>query len=155
MKECRNVRGTKMSIELGRVDVLGADAIGQPGQRRFCLFARSWRGSALMWMEKEQLNRLSLTLDRVLAQLTEGQVLRTEAQAGIRPAPTSLPADFPRTPEYDFRQSQLSLAYDQSEAMFSCTVTPAEEIMESGEETQALRHVQEALSFLFTHKWSQ
>ena len=39
-----------MSIELGRVDVLGADAIGQPGQRRFCLFARSWRGSALMWM---------------------------------------------------------------------------------------------------------
>jgi uncharacterized repeat protein (TIGR03847 family) len=144
-----------MSIELGSVELLGADAIGQPGQRRFCLFARSWRGSALMWMEKEQLNRLSLTLDRVLAQLTEGQVLRTEAQVGIRPAPTSLPADFPRTPEYDFRQSQLSLAYDQSEAMFSCTVTPVEVIMELGEEPQALPHDEEAVSFLFTHKQAQ
>src|SRR5256885_4234632 len=90
-----HLKEERMSIELGSVELLGADAIGQPGQRRFCLFARSWHGSALMWMEKEQLNRLSLTLDRVLAQLTEGQVLRTEAQAGIRPAPTSLPADFP------------------------------------------------------------
>jgi uncharacterized repeat protein (TIGR03847 family) len=144
-----------MSIELGSVELLGADAIGQPGQRRFCLFARSWRGSALMWMEKEQLNRLSLTLDRVLAQLTEGQVLRTEAQAGIRPAPTSLPVDFPRTPEYDFRQSQLSLAYDQSEAIFSCTVTPVEVIMELGEEPHALPHDEEAVSFLFTHKQAQ
>src|SRR5213080_4888176 len=80
--ESRNGRGKKMNIELGRVDVLGADAVGQPGQRRFCLFARSWSGSAVMWMEKEQLNRLSLTLDQAMAQLSEGQVLRTEAQAG-------------------------------------------------------------------------
>src|SRR5258706_966071 len=109
-----------MSIELGSVELLGADAIGQPGQRRFCLFCTQWRGSALMWMEKEQLNRLSLTLDRVLAQLTEGQVLRTEAQAGIRPAPTGLPSDFPPTPEYDFRQSQLKLAYCPSEANVPC-----------------------------------
>ena len=87
-----------MSIELGHVELLGADTIGQPGQRRFYLFARSWRGTTLMWMEKEQLNRLSLTLDRALAQLTEGQVLRTEAQAGSQPTPKGIPADFPRTP---------------------------------------------------------
>src|SRR5260370_16735757 len=102
-----------MSIELGSVELLGADAIGQPGQRRFCLFARSWRDTALMWMEKEQLNRLSLTLDLVLAQLAEGQVLRTEPQAGIRPPPTHLPPDFPPSPDYDFLQSQLILPYLQ------------------------------------------
>ncbi|MFL5629260.1 MAG: DUF3090 family protein [Ktedonobacteraceae bacterium] len=144
-----------MSIELGAVELLGAAALGQPGQRRFCLFANSWQGSALMWMEKEQLNRLSLTLDRVLAQLTEGQVLRTEAQAGSQPAPAGLPDDFPRTPEYDFRQSQLSLSYDQSEALFACTVTPVEIIMELGEEPQALPHDEESVSFLFTHKQAQ
>jgi uncharacterized repeat protein (TIGR03847 family) len=146
---------TKMSIELGSVELLGADALGQPGQRRFCLFASSWRGSALMWMEKEQLNRLSLTLDRVLAQLTEGQVLRTEAQAGSRVAPARLPDDFPRAPEYDFRQSQLSLAYDQSEALFACTVTPVEVILDREDEPQAVPHDEESISFLFTHKQAQ
>jgi uncharacterized repeat protein (TIGR03847 family) len=146
---------TKMSIELGSVELLGADAVGQPGQRRFCLFASSRRGSALMWMEKEQLNRLSITLDRVLAQLTEGQVLRTEAQAGIRVAPTHLPVDFPRAPEFDFRQSQMSLAYDQGEALFACTVTPIEVILDRADEPQALPRDEEAVSFLFTHKQAQ
>src|SRR5207253_8755446 len=95
---------------------------GQPGQRRFYLFARSWRGTTLMWMEKEQLNRLSLTLDRALAQLTEGQVLRTEAQAGRQPTPKWIPADFPRTPEYDFRESHMTLTYNEHDATFTCTV---------------------------------
>ena len=48
-----------MSKELGTAELLGADAVGQPGQRRFCLFVRGRHGTALMWMEKDQLNRLS------------------------------------------------------------------------------------------------
>jgi Protein of unknown function (DUF3090) len=92
-----------MSTDLGPVEVLGAEAIGQPGQRRFRLFARSKRGSAIMWMEKEQLNELSLRVDRYLAQLTQGQVLRTEAQAGGLQASTmNMPADFPASPDQDF-----------------------------------------------------
>src|SRR5579859_512849 len=144
-----------MSIELGSVELLGADAIGQPGQRRFYLFARSRRGSALMWMEKEQLNRLSLTLDRALAQLTEGQVLRTEAQAGSRSAVPGIPDDFPRTPEYDFRESQMGLTYDERDDMFTLVVTPVELIMDQGQEPLALVHEEEAVSFLFTHKQAQ
>ncbi|GAC1385566.1 MAG: hypothetical protein NVSMB33_14730 [Ktedonobacteraceae bacterium] len=145
-----------MSIELGHVEVLGADAVGQAGQRRFCLFTRSRSGSALMWMEKEQLNRLSLTLDQALAQLTEGQVLRTEAQAGSRPAPTSLPANFPRTPEYDFRAAQMGLTYDERNRMFAFTVAPVEILMDKEqEEPQALVHEEDAVSFLFTQKQAQ
>lgn len=145
-----------MSINLGAVEILGADALGQPGQRRFCIFVRGRRGTALMWMEKEQLNRLSLTLDKVLAQLTEGQVLRTEAQAGGRPAPTGLPADFPRTPEYDFRTSQMSLTYNESDTLFTFTIAPVEIFLEAGqEEPQALIHEEDAISFLFTHKQAQ
>ena len=144
-----------MSIELGHVELLGADTIGQPGQRRFYLFARSWRGTTLMWMEKEQLNRLSLTLDRALAQLTEGQVLRTEAQAGSQPTPKGIPADFPRTPEYDFRESHMTLTYDQRDAMFTFTVAPVEIVMDQEREPLALVHEEEAVSFLFTHKQAQ
>lgn len=145
-----------MSIDLGHVDVLGVDASGQPGQRRFCLFARSRRGSALMWMEKEQLNRLSLTLDQALAQLSEGQVLRTEAQVGSRPAPTGIPTTFPRSPEYDFRTAQMGLAYDERDEMFAFTVAPVEILMEQGqEEPQVLVHEEEAISLLFTQKQAQ
>jgi uncharacterized repeat protein (TIGR03847 family) len=144
-----------MSIELGHVELLGADTIGQPGQRRFYLFASSWRGSTLMWMEKEQLNRLSLTLDRALAQLTEGQVLRTEAQAGSQPARKGIPADFPRTPEYDFRESHMTLTYDERDAMFTFTIAPLEVVMDQGQEPLALVREEEAVSFLFTHNQAQ
>jgi uncharacterized repeat protein (TIGR03847 family) len=148
-----------MSTNLGRVTLLGAEAVGQPGQRRFCLFVESRRGSAIMWMEKEQLNRLSLTLDKVLAQLTEGQVLRTEAQAGLRPTPPGMPPDFPQTPEYDFRAAQMSLTYDERDAMFIFAVAPVEIVLEPGPEgeaePQALVHEEDALSFLFTHTQAQ
>jgi uncharacterized repeat protein (TIGR03847 family) len=154
-----------MSTNLGRVTLLGAEAVGQPGQRRFCLFVQSRRGSAIMWMEKEQLNRLSLTLDKVLAQLTEGQVLRTEAQAGLPPTPPGMPPDFPRTPEYDFRAAQMSLTYDERDAIFIFAVAPVEIVLEPGSneegmeggevEPQALVHEEDAISFLFTHKQAQ
>jgi uncharacterized repeat protein (TIGR03847 family) len=144
-----------MSLELGSVELLGVDAIGQPGQRRFYLFARSRRGSALMWVEKEQLNRLSLTLDKALAQLTEGQVLRTEAQAGSRLAPPGLPSDFPQTPAYDFRESQMALTYNERDATFTFVLTPVEIVMDQGQEPLALIHEEDAVSFLFTHKQAQ
>src|SRR6266702_3114665 len=70
-----------MSKDLGPIEIVGAEAIGQPGQRRFRLFAMIHNISVALWMEKEQLNNLSIALDRILAQLTEGRILRTEAQA--------------------------------------------------------------------------
>src|ERR1700751_3256619 len=92
-----------MSTDLGHVKLLGADALGQPGQRRFRLFALGQRPalSAVMWLEKEQLNNLSLALDRVLAQLTEGRYLRTEAQADPPSLSVEMPATFPKSPDFD------------------------------------------------------
>src|SRR5439155_17877423 len=119
-----------MSLDLGSLEILGAASVGQPGQRRFCLYVQSRRGSAIIWMEKEQLNRLSLTLDQAMAQLTEGQVLRTEAQVGNPPVPPGLPADFPRTPEYDFRVAQMGLTYDLRDETFTFIVAPVEIIVD-------------------------
>ena len=145
-----------MSTQLGPLEILGAAAVGQPGQRRFCLYVQSRRDSAVIWMEKEQLNRLSLTLDQVLAQLTEGQVLRTEAEAGERPAPAGLPADFLNAPEYDYRASQMGLTYDERNELFNFTVTPVEIVLEVGvEEPTVLIREDDAISFLFTQTQAQ
>ena len=145
-----------MSMELGASEILGAAAEGEPGQRRFCLYVLSGVGTAVIWMEKEQLNRLSLTLDQVLAQLTEGQVLRTEAQVGGHPAPTGLPEDFLKAPEFDYRASQMGLTYDERNEMFTFTITPVEIVMEVGvEEPTVLLREEDAISFLFTQKQAQ
>ncbi len=144
-----------MSRDLGPVDVLGAEAIGQPGQRRFCLFVRSPRGSAVMWMEKEQLNSLSLALDRFLAQLSGGQVLRTEAQAGQRPQPVAMPANFPHAPDYDFQVAQLKIGYDELHDRFLLSVTPLEILMEPGQEPQAVIDEEAAVVFFFSLEQAQ
>lgn len=139
-----------MSRELGLAVTLGVEAVGQPGQRRFCLFVESRRGSAIMWMEKEQLNRLALALDRALAQVTQGQILRTEAQADAPPEPPTMPADFPRSPEYDFREAQIGLTYDPRDEVFTLTIAPVDIIMEQGQEPQAQVREEDNVSFLFS-----
>jgi uncharacterized repeat protein (TIGR03847 family) len=139
-----------MSVELGRVRVLGADAVGQPGERRFRLFVQTARGSAIMWMEKEQLNSLSLALDRAMAQLTEGQVLRTEARAGEQPMPGQMPDSFPGTPDYELQVGQMKLSYDGDAASFALSVVWLEIVLDSSEEPLVMMREDDAVSFLFS-----
>lgn len=143
-----------MSTDLGPVDAIGAEAIGQPGQRRFRLFARSRRGTAFMWMEKEQLNHLSLIIDRFLAQLSEGQVLRTEARpGGLQTNTTHLPAGFPPSPDHDFQVAELRINYDERRSMFQLVAVPLEIIMEP--EPLARVNEEDAISLLFTQRQAQ
>ncbi len=144
-----------MSIELGSVWLLGADAVGRPGQRRFRLFAQSARGSAILWMEKEQLNSLSLSLDHILAQLTEGQVLRVEARAGEQPQPTKLPPDFPKTPTHEFQVGQIKLGYDEDRDIFLLSTAPLEIELQPGQEPQAILREEDVVSFLFDQREAQ
>ncbi len=141
-----------MNEDLGLAELLGAEAVGQPGQRRFRLFVQTTYNSAVMWMEKEQLNSLSLALDRFLAQITEGQMLRTEAQAGGRPIAAGMPTDFPRQPTYEFQVGQMKVNYDERAMRFLLSAVPLEIIMERGQEPQVLMNEDEAVSFLFTHE---
>lgn len=137
-----------MSINLGFVNLLGAEAIGRPGERRFRLFMRSAQASAFMWMEKEQLNSLSIALDHELALITEGEVLRTEARAGQLPPPTYLPADFPSHPSYDFQVGQMSLSFDTQKTSFLLSILPL--VIQHTQELEAIVDADEAVSFAFT-----
>ena len=142
--------------DLGVAQVLGAEAIGQPGQRRFRLFARARTSSALLWMEKEQLLNLSLVIDRMLAQISEGRILRVEAQAGGLPsAQGELPDDFPATPDYEFRVGQLRLSFEGQQETFSLMAVPFEIEEDEQGEPQINLQSEEALSLLFTIEQAQ
>lgn len=137
--------------EMGIARVLGAEAIGQPGQRRFRLFARTRSSSAFLWMEKEQLLNLSLVIDRMLAQISEGRILRTEAQAGGLPqGEGNLPDDFPASPDYEFQVGQLRLSFEGQEEMFGLAAVPFEIEEDEQGEPQIFLRSDDAISFLFT-----
>lgn len=144
-----------MSIDLGPVEVLGAEAIGQPGQRRFRLFVQTMRGAAIIWIEKEQLNSLSLALDRFLAQVTEGQVLRIEAQAGDRPLNEGMPVWFPQSSAHEFQVGQMKINYDERTMQFQLSAVPLEVLMERGREPQVFMDEERAILFLFTQRQAQ
>lgn len=143
-----------MNRDFGNVEVLGAEAVGQPGQRRFRIFVQAEIESAIMWMEKEQLNSLSLALDRFLAQITEGQILRTEAQAGSRPIASGMPTDFPDQPTYEFQVGQIKINYDEHSTQFLLSAIPLQIVMER-DEAQVFIDEDQAVSFLFTHRQAQ
>ena len=139
-----------MNKDLGPIEIVGAEAVGQPGQRRFRLYAMSHNISAALWMEKEQLNNLSIALDRILAQLTEGRILRTEAQASPTPPPEGAPANFPAKPDFEFQVGQLRISYDEKWNLLVLNSIPLGIVMEPGQEPQVILREEDTLSFRFT-----
>ncbi|HEY6284553.1 MAG TPA: DUF3090 family protein [Ktedonobacteraceae bacterium] len=139
-----------MSKDLGPIEIIGAEAIGQPGQRRFRLFAMIHNIAVALWMEKEQLNNLSIALDRILAQLTEGRILRTEAQTSPPVPPLGAPANFPVKPEFEFQVGQLRISYDEKRNLLVLTSVPLGIVMEPGQEPQVILRDEDTLSFRFT-----
>jgi uncharacterized repeat protein (TIGR03847 family) len=126
-----------MSNELhdfGRAQLFDAEAIGEPGNRRFRLFARSPRGTAVLWMEREQLEALSLAVDQMLSQIQGGDVLRPEALAAVPEVPGA-PGDFPADPDLEFQVSGMQLGYDEDHDIIQVRATPIELIEQDGEMT--------------------
>lgn len=124
-----------MSQELndfGQPDILDAEAIGQPGQRRFRVFARRGRRSASLWMEREQMEALSLAIDRLLAQVSDEPVFRPEAQAEL-PKPPGAPGDFPPHPDIEFQVSQIKLGYDEDDDAVVFIAAPLVLVEQDGE----------------------
>lgn len=142
--------------DLGVAQVLGAEAPGQPGQRRFRLFARTRTSSALLWMEKEQLLNLSLVIDRMLAQISEGRILRVEAQAGgLASVQGDLPSDFPMPPNYEFRVGQLRLSFEGAREMFNLMAVPFDIEEDTQGEPQISLHTDDAFVLLFSIEQAQ
>lgn len=118
--------------EFGRAELFDAEAIGVPGSRRFRLYARSPHGEACLWLEREQLEALSLALDQLQAQISGGDVLRPEAMASFAPVP-SAPEDFPAHPDVEFQVANMQLGYDEDRDQILVRAAPLELVEEDGE----------------------
>lgn len=88
--------------DLGVARELRPETHGPPGRRSFTLVIEAEKGSAVVRMEKEQLSALALTIRRLLEELPNDD-----------PGSATITAHPPMEPNFDFKASNLGLAYDE------------------------------------------
>jgi uncharacterized repeat protein (TIGR03847 family) len=115
------------SNDFGLLEGVGAEAVGQPGQRTFRLIARSDTASASLWMEKEQLTALGTAIQQQIVRL--GRPAARE-----RPVPLISGSDIPQRPDVEFHLGQIGLGFDETKDEFVVVAYPVdrEETAESG-----------------------
>ncbi len=115
---------TEARNNFGRIASLSADAVGEPGQRRFRLQVEATTGrTATLWLEKEQLFDLAVELKRLIASAeeTEGSTGRHGEEVAGEEDPEPDPGLY-----LDFRVSRLALGYDQRRRLYVITAQDAE-----------------------------
>jgi uncharacterized repeat protein (TIGR03847 family) len=109
--------------DLGDVDEIDVEAIGEPGQRTFRLLAERGAVTASLWLEKEQLQALGLIIDQHVARLTRGKPRETTI--------LTLAGRFPSQATIDFKVGRMALGYDTERRRFIFTVYDIEDPQET------------------------
>ena len=104
--------------DLGVAEVLEAEAIGPPGQRRFRLRITAGDTTASIWCEKTQVSALSEAIQQVLAR-------HRRTADGRRPASRPL-EPFPDRATHDFLAGQIALGYDEDADAITLFATDVE-----------------------------
>jgi uncharacterized repeat protein (TIGR03847 family) len=98
--------------DLGRVDWIGAEAVGLPGERTFRLLVRNRETSGQLWLEKEQLQALATAIAQMVAEISNETSFDMTPSG---PATTNeKPSDFPAQPDIEVYVGELTLKYDSS-----------------------------------------
>ena len=96
------------------VNRLEAEAIGRPGQRTFRVIVASERGeTAVVWIEKEQLQALGEAIDRLLAQVGPRRTRRLD----LAPQPPQPATPLLDAPTVEFKAGQLGLGYEAEQRL--------------------------------------
>jgi len=106
--------------DFGDVDEIDVEAIGQPGQRTFRLLAERGAATASLWIEKEQLQALTLVLERQIARITRRRSSQDRAVL-------TLAARFPARATIDFKVGRLAVGFDEERRRFVFTAHDIEE----------------------------
>ena len=114
-------------IEFTNVTSLRPEALGEPGKRTFRVLVDSGSSSATIWLEKEQLFQLALTIPQLLATLPEEHE-----------APATLPSEqeAPGLTRLDFKVSKVVLGHDGSVRLF---IIDAHDLEDEDEEIPTVR----------------
>ena len=92
--------------DLGVCTVLEPEAVGVPGRRRFRLRVEAEHGSALLWLEKEELHELAVTVKRLL---------RSGVRRTGRPDMTASPD---AGADVDCKVTSLALGHDRASGRY-------------------------------------
>lgn len=112
-------------LDLGLVDTIDATDVGEPGQRTFRLTATSSRGEAIIWMEKEQMFQIGLSIKQFVA-LEDPPA-----------SPSSFESDYsaPATPgKVEFKASELHIHHDPQTDVFTIEATDPDSEFENDNE---------------------
>jgi len=96
--------------EFTNVTNLRSEALGDPGQRTFRILVDSGTSSAIIWIEKEQLFQLALSIHQILASAPD------EATESNSP-PSEMEA--PDRTHLDIKSGQMLLGHDGTGGLFT------------------------------------
>lgn len=99
--------------DFDRPDYFEAEALGQPGQRRFRLIAKQGGQTACLWVERTDVEMLIQALREVIAEMSGSEVLRVEGGQDLPPAPAPR-ANFPSDPDVEFQVGRWALGVDEA-----------------------------------------
>ena len=99
----------EQSVHLGIVDDLEVLTYGEPGQRTFNITATSERGSAVVWLEKEQLYNIAFSLGNALEQMDPDDEITSPTLPDIPPDSEG---------DVDFKAARIAMQYDASRKVF-------------------------------------
>src|SRR5438552_3943055 len=110
---------------MGRIDWIGAEALGVPGQRTFRLLVLAEAAAAQLWLEKEQLQRLAEAIAKMIMEIEaeRGTQSRREPPGGSEPKPPN----FPASPDIDFQVGTLALRYDPDRDLIALEASERDE----------------------------
>ena len=96
------------------INRLEAEALGRPGQRTFRLIIGNEQGeTAVLWIEKEQIQALGEAIDRLLAHVGQRHLKRLD----VVPAPPEPAAPLLEAPTVEFKIGTLALGYEAEQKL--------------------------------------
>ena len=106
-------------LDLGPLLRLEASALGAPGRRTFRLAAASRAGTAWLWLEKEELQVLGMTIEQLLGGGLAGLPLDPALTPATPPSEAAItPVDPGERPALEFKVGRLSMGYEERDDLF-------------------------------------
>ncbi len=95
--------------EFTSISSITPEALGEPGKRTFRLLVEDAAGSAMLWMEKEQLFQLAMAITRLQA------ILPASGDDDSAPSPSTGEGE---TPHYEFTVGKIVLGHEGNSDRF-------------------------------------
>ena len=107
--------------DLGVAVLMKAEALGTPGKRTFRLVVESERGLATIWLEKQQMSALALSIKGAIEEIAK----QKKKKGAV--APTVSSSKPVKEPTYEFKAAGLGLTYDDETARLGILASTADD----------------------------